>query len=88
MLTGIEGVPQCAPQKVIISNQNLIEPDQLKTQNKGGKITKTRKPRTIPKQKKTDPISKYGTTMQDLEFDCKYSVYSARFDFYLTTFKK
>lgn len=72
ILTGIQGVPQQVPQKINVSHQNLVDPGQVNTKNKGGKVTKTRKLRTIAKSKKPDPVKKSSNNPGNA-IDCKYS---------------
>lgn len=57
MLYGLPGVEQSMPQKVIVSQQSVLEPATSQT-NKGGKVPKTRKPRNVGKNRKKDGRSK------------------------------
>lgn len=72
MMTGIEGIPQLIPQKISVSQQSLIDTAELNIENKGGKVTKARKLRTLVKNKRPDSFSKIGVTNIDIEIECKY----------------
>lgn len=72
MMTGIQGVHQLIPQRISLSQQSLIDTAELNIENKGGKVTKTRKLRTLTKNKRLDSFSKFGVTNIDIENDCKY----------------
>lgn len=70
ILLGIPGIPDPNPQKVHISQQTLMEPIIIKEQNKGGKVAKTRKPRTVSKSKKSEPTK--SIVNHGIEVYCKY----------------
>lgn len=78
MLYGLPGVEQSMPQKVIVSQQSVLEPATSQT-NKGGKVPKTRKPRNVGKNRKKDGRSKNSRSEESdrdnhLKVECKYYV--------------
>ncbi|XP_050093715.1 HEAT repeat-containing protein 6 [Anopheles aquasalis] len=56
MMYGIPGVTKHTPQRIPVSQQGIPEPQQMPI-SKGGKIARTRKTRTHPKNKKGGPSS-------------------------------
>lgn len=54
MLYGLPDVPKMVPSKVMVSQQAIAEPQIIVNQHKGGKIPKSRKPKTLAKTKKTE----------------------------------
>ncbi|XP_055837462.1 HEAT repeat-containing protein 6 isoform X2 [Episyrphus balteatus] len=51
---GIPGIPQVQAQKVHISQQSIVDQGTMEANNRGGKVAKTRKPRTVNKNRKSD----------------------------------
>lgn len=75
---GLPDIIQIRPQKVVISQQSLLEPVVIPI-NKGGKVPKTRKLKTINKNKRADKnkiqnlqkdITDSNNLKTNVEIDC------------------
>lgn len=79
---GLAGLPQIKPQKVHLSQQSVLDPaggiEFANSEKRGGKIAKTRKPRTRKPDKKSNPLQEENANLrydmllqsENLKVDC------------------